>query len=185
MNMPNNNVIVPAQNEQKPYKLYRNISIFVLTAVVLTVAWIFLFRNTEATTTDTAFVNEVVTLTNKDRKAANLPELTVNKKLSDAAHAKALDMLHNNYFAHVSPSGKTPWSWMEAENYNYIYAGENLAINFKTAEATEAAWMNSPSHRENILGKNYTEIGVAEAQGVLNGQPTIVVVEMFGTEVTY
>lgn len=185
MNMPNTNVIVPAPKEQKSYKLYRNISIFVLTAAVLVSAWIFLFKDTTATTTDTAFVNQVVTLTNNDRKSAGLAELTVNKKLSDAAYAKALDMIKNNYFAHVSPSGKTPWVWMEAENYNYIYAGENLAINFKTPEATETAWMNSPSHKENIMNKNYKEIGIAEAQGVMNGQPTIVVVEMFGTEVTY
>lgn len=165
--------------------MYRSVSIFVLTAVALAMAWVFLFKDTAAVTPDTTFVNTVVTLTNKDRTDAGLPALTINKKLSDAAYAKALDMLANNYFAHVSPSGKTPWSWMDAENYNYIYAGENLAINFKTPQETETAWMNSPSHRENIMSKNYTEVGIAEAQGVLNGQPAIVVVEMFGSEVKY
>lgn len=170
--------------EQKPYKVYRNISIVVLTAVVLALAWIFLFHDTTATTTDTVFVSNVVALTNKDRVANGLPELTINTKLSDAAYEKALDMIDNNYFAHVSPAGKTPWYWMEQEGYNYIYAGENLAINFKTPEATQTAWMNSPSHRENILSTNYKEIGVAQATGVVNGQQTVVVVEMFGTEIT-
>lgn len=179
---PKNNLIL---QEQKPYKVYRSISITVLTAVVLALGWVFLFKNTAATTTDTAFVSNVVVLTNKDRTANGLSELKVNTKLSEAAYQKALDMIKNDYFAHVSPSGKTPWSWMEAENYDYIYAGENLAINFKTPDATETAWMNSPSHRENILNKNYDEIGVAEAVGVINGQESVVVVAMFGTEVTY
>lgn len=176
---------VVTKTDETPYKAYRSVSIFVLTAVVLALGWVFIFKDTNAVTTDTTFVNNVVNLTNKDRKAAGLSELTINKKLSDAAYAKALDMLQNNYFAHVSPSGKTPWSWMEAENYNYIYAGENLAINFKTPEETETAWMNSPSHKENILGKNYSEVGIAEARGTMNGQPAVVVVEMFGTEVSY
>lgn len=173
--------------QAKPSKVYRNISIAVFSAVVIAIGWIFLFAqpNTQATTPDTSFVSKVFTLTNEDRKANGLSELTINKKLSDAAYAKAQDMIKNNYFAHVSPAGKTPWSWMEAEKYNYIYAGENLAINFNTPEATEVAWMNSPSHRENILSKNYKEIGIAEVRGTVNGQPSIVVVAMFGTEISY
>ncbi len=171
--------------EQKPSKVYRNVSIAVFTLVVLVLGWVFIFTDSSATTPDTAFVSNVVKLTNQDRKEAGLTELTVNKKLSDAAYAKAQDMIKNNYFAHVSPSGKTPWSWMEAQKYNYIYAGENLAINFKTPQDTETAWMNSPSHRKNILSENYKEIGVAEVSGVINGQQSVIVVEMFGTEVSY
>ncbi len=41
--------------------------------------------------------------------------------------------------------------------------------------------MNSPKHRENILNGNFTEIGIATAQGVYQGRPTVFVVELFGT----
>ncbi|WP_418263425.1 CAP domain-containing protein [Flavobacterium faecale] len=38
--------------------------------------------------------------------------------------------------------------------------GENVAYNFKTAESVVAAWLNSPAHKENIVG-NYTHFGIA------------------------
>ena len=57
--------------------------------------------------------------------------------------------------------GTTPWSWIEKENYDYNYAGENLAMDFQSAEKMEEAWMASPTHRANILNGKYREIGMA------------------------
>ncbi len=94
---------------------------------------------------------------------------------------KAEDMLTNNYFSHTSPAGITPWKWIEDADYDYNYAGENLAMDFTSAEKMNDAWLTSPTHRANILNEKYKDIGVAVKEGVINGRATIVVVQMFGS----
>lgn len=123
----------------------------------------------------------IIDLTNQTRENLNLPKLKVNDKLMQAAAAKAQDMAQNQYFAHVSPAGVTPWSWMSQVGYKYKYAGENLAVHFTSAEGVQEGWLASPSHRANIVNKNYTEIGIGVAQGEFEGYPTTFVVQMFGT----
>lgn len=123
----------------------------------------------------------IVTLTNSDRKENGLGTLSVNPTLQAAAQLKLNDMIKYGYFAHTSPSGITPWHWFEAAGYNFVYAGENLAINFDESEDVQRAWLNSPTHRANVLSPNFTEIGIATAEGMRNGHKTTFVVEMFGT----
>ncbi len=107
--------------------------------------------------------------------------LTANVTLEKAAKMKAEDMAKNEYFAHTSPSGKTPWYWLDQAGYNFKYAGENLAVNFVGSEDVENAWMASPLHKENILNPKFKEIGIATATGTYQGKEVIFVVEFFGT----
>lgn len=123
----------------------------------------------------------LVDLTNGDRVANNLGGLTVNATLVKAAQAKADDMAAKSYFAHRSPEGLDSWYWFEQAGYDYQHAGENLAVDFSDSTDVERAWMNSPTHRENILNGKYTEIGIATASGYYQGRPTTFVVQMFGT----
>lgn len=120
-------------------------------------------------------------LTNQDRSAIGLPPLTISPTLNEAAQEKANDMATNSYFAHTSPDGKTPWYWLSQVGYNYSYAGENLAVNFTDSQAVATAWMNSPTHRANILKANYTQVGTGVAEGVYQGNETIFVAQDFGT----
>lgn len=124
---------------------------------------------------------DILMLTNQDRAEYGLPSLKENATLNTAARLKAGDMVLNMYFAHVSPQGKTPWFWFKKAGYQYKHAGENLAVKFITSEAVEKGWMNSPTHRANILNTHYTEIGVATADGVYKGKKTTFIVEVFGT----
>jgi len=124
---------------------------------------------------------KMIDLTNRSREEKGLPILTVNQKLTDAAEAKAGDMFKFQYFDHNSPSGVTPWDWIKASGYNYHYAGENLAIDFITAESAHKALMASDSHRENILNQNYTEIGVAVKKGIFEKSESIIIVMEFGS----
>ncbi len=126
--------------------------------------------------------NAIIELVNNARKEASTRALARNDSLQKAAEEKAQDMLDNNYFAHVSPQGKSPWFWFESVGYDYNYAGENLAINYKNAEEEQTAWMNSPLHRKNILNPAYQEIGVAVKEGTIDGQKAIVAVQMFGSK---
>lgn len=129
-------------------------------------------------------IENVISQTNKARKAEDVAALTENAKLDEAAKNKAADMIKNDYFAHISPTGKSPWEWIIESGYDYRFAGENLAINFTKAEDQQNAWMDSPLHRKNVLNGQYEEIGVAVEHGKINGIETIVTVQMFGTQVT-
>lgn len=124
--------------------------------------------------------NEVIALTNMQREKAGLPSLKVNSLLTQAAQAKADYMFAQNFWAHNSPDGTTPWFFFKQMGYNYRYAGENLARDFSDSSSIISAWMNSPTHRDNILSNRYDEIGVVVVNGILQGQETTLVIQMFG-----
>ena len=117
--------------------------------------------------------------TNKIRAKKGLNSLTLNASLSAAAQNKANHMFSEDYWAHISPSGVKPWDFILAQGYDYQYAGENLAKNFNSSRDVVDAWYDSPSHRENLLGTDYDEVGFAVVNGRLNGQETTLVVQMF------
>jgi len=125
----------------------------------------------------------LVDLTNKDRLAFGLQPLKVNPVLVQAASHKAKDMIDNDYFAHISPTGITPWYWFKKIGYSYQIAGENLAIGFVDSAEVETAWKNSPSHRQNLLNPNFKEIGIAVLSGEFQGKQATVVVQFFGNPV--
>ena len=129
------------------------------------------------------YSDTLVELANQDWAASDLSALTVSPLLTAAASAKADDMVANDYFAHYSPTGISPWYWIAKTGYDFVYAGENLAIDFTDSDAVNAAWLASPEHRANILNVHYTQIGIATAEGMYQGQETTFVVEMFGTPV--
>lgn len=124
--------------------------------------------------------SELLQQTNEQRAKYNLPPLTLSTRLSQAAALKADNMFTLNYWAHFAPDGTSPWDFMHQANYQYEYAGENLAKNFLFSKNVVDAWMDSPTHRENILRSEYTEVGYAIKNGTLNGEETTLVVQMFG-----
>ncbi|MEK7160427.1 MAG: CAP domain-containing protein [Patescibacteria group bacterium] len=128
--------------------------------------------------------NVLIELTNGDRLQKNLQPLKTNARLEHAALLKAKDMAEKGYFEHLSPDGKTPWSWLEQTGYDYQWAGENLAVNFVDSKDIEDAWMNSAGHRANILDVHFTEIGIAALPGVYKNKPAIFVVQFFGLPVS-
>jgi len=125
-------------------------------------------------------VEDLLALTNQQREENGLAVLNLDVDLSAAAFQKAEDMFIDNYWAHVAPDGTTPWQFIEGSHYSYLYAGENLAKDFADSEGVVAAWMASPTHRDNILKKEYQDIGFAVVNGKLNGEETTLVVQMFG-----
>lgn len=129
-------------------------------------------------------VDKLYQLTNEQRLNNNLPLLTLNSSLSLAAQKKAENMFAENYWSHYSPDGKTPWDFILGAGYQYEYAGENLAKNFLFSNGVVDAWMNSSTHRENILKKEYTEVGYAIVNGILNGEQTTIVVQEFAKPMT-
>jgi len=118
---------------------------------------------------------------NQTRQSVGLKPLAENEKLNQAAEMKAQNMVQNNYFAHTSPAGISPWYWFGQAGYKYKYAGENLAIGFFESEEVYNAWINSPSHKANIVNPNYTEVGTAIMSAPAQGN-SIIVVQEFGSQ---
>lgn len=179
------NYFIPHQgNDHQPHFL-RDTSIGVIVAIVcmvtiisgaLSIPSIATKLNYLATILPTVLVAE----TNASRVEVGHNELTTNATLAYAAQLKANDMAEKGYFAHISPDGTTPWYWIQKAGYSYSDAGENLAVNFVDSEEVHNAWMNSPTHRANILRDGFTEIGIATASGMYNGRSAIFVVQYFG-----
>jgi hypothetical protein len=125
--------------------------------------------------------SQVISLTNAERARSGLAPLTVNSKLTSAALSKGQDMFNDQYWAHIAPDGKEPWSFIGESGYSYRVAGENLARDFSNSTDMMGAWMRSPTHKANIVNTRYQEIGIAVIDGVLGGHETTLVVQMFGT----
>ncbi len=125
-------------------------------------------------------VEQLFSAINAKRAEAGLGALVLDQRLSRAAALKAQDMFTNNYWAHNAPNGKTPWEFVTVAGYRYRVAGENLAKNFSVSSGVIDAWMASSTHRENIMRGDYKDIGFAVVNGVLGGEETTLVVQMFG-----
>ncbi len=160
-----------------------SLTVFVIGIVVLEGAYLAQIKLVFPNTSFLASVlpGTLVALTNQDRTANDVPAVTENATLDRAATLAAQDMASKGYFAHVSPSGVTPWDWLDQVGYQYTYAGENLAVNFTDSTAVENAWMASPEHHANIVKPQYTQVGIGVANGMYQGQQTTFVVTFFAT----
>lgn len=124
----------------------------------------------------------LLSATNKERLNKGAPALQPNSSLAAAAQAKANDMIARNYWSHNTPDGKEPWIFIDQTGYKYQKAGENLAYGFLTSDDTVTGWMNSQTHRDNLLDSNFTEVGFGFSNGEnfnSNGEETVVVA-MYG-----
>lgn len=129
--------------------------------------------------------SEIIRLTNIERQKKGVGEVKESHLLNKAALEKARNMFEEDYWAHYSPSGKDPWGFITGAGYKFSYAGENLARNFYTSEEVVEAWMDSPTHMENLLNPKYQDIGIAVLEGTLKGKPTVLIVQEFGSPVEY
>jgi len=114
------------------------------------------------------FEKEVLRLTNLERKKRGLKPLKLNQSLAYSARYHAKDMAEDNYFNHDSYDRKKNGRMVKVcgtfqrikafEKFNYM--AENISAGRQTPKSVLKAWMKSPGHKKNILGKNFTEIGI-------------------------
>ena len=107
---------------------------------------------------------KLLELTNKEREKKKLPALKPNPKLFKAARAHAANMAKQEKMEHVL-DGKKPGDRARAAGYRADWIGENIAAGEDwSLEGVVEDWMGSKGHRENILSKKYTEVGVGMAK---------------------
>jgi uncharacterized protein YkwD len=110
------------------------------------------------------FLRELLAAHNRARAENDKPPLTLAPLLTDAALAHARDMAAHGEMSHEGSDGSTPSERVRRAGYRYLTTGENVAYGHKTIDAVMKDWMNSPHHRENILG-DFTEMGAARVNG--------------------
>ena len=96
----------------------------------------------------------VLCLINQQRARSGRAALSPERHLARAASRHASDMARRHYFAHISPSGKSPAARARAAGW-HGNVGEIIAWGcgaLATPRATVGAWLNSPPHRAIMLG---------------------------------
>jgi uncharacterized protein YkwD len=137
-----------------------------------------------ATATAPYDAETVLTAINEARLEADLTPLASSSALELAATSKAQDMVNRSYFGHIGPNSQPFWDFIADVDYKYLRAGENLAVFYSDVESLTEAWLNSPSHRANILNSFYTETGIGIVEGEYQGHSGWYVVQLFALPYT-
>lgn len=102
------------------------------------------------------FLNKI----NDIRLKNNLPVFQIDDNVQNVARLKAQDLAENNYFSHTSNKYGTPFEMLSTSGVNYKTASENIAGN-ASIDGAISSWMNSDSHKNNILSNDFNYTGVA------------------------
>lgn len=141
-----------------------------------------LFLGNLATHGATVDSKTLMDLINFERQQRNLNTLVTNTKLVSAATSKSQDMIDRDYFAHIDPEGNYVWYRVENAGYApYKILGENLAVDFSSSEGMVKAWIDSPSHRANLLHQDFADQGLAALWGDYQNRYTNLTTSLFGT----
>lgn len=175
-------VVVPHKKNQYRPHLIRRHGLAAIFVIVLLLQFVYSGFQPSSILGDTMSVTPAGLLsdTNKARATEGDEPLALNSQLSRAAYLKAKDMFKQQYWAHNAPDGTQPWKWFGDVDYAYSEAGENLARGFHDNDSLVDAWLQSPSHRENVLKSTYTQVGFAVVDGELEGKSTSLVVALYG-----
>lgn len=107
---------------------------------------------------------QVFELVNDVRAERGLPPFQWDEKLARSARKHSQDMVDRSFFSHTNPDGESPFDRMREAGISYRAAAENIAAGQPDAASVLDSWMNSPGHKQNILG-NYRYLGVGVAFG--------------------
>ena len=113
----------------------------------------------------------VLKVSNDTRRAHGLAPLSHDSALATLARLHSSDMLEHNYFSHKNASGCNSTCRMTESGYAWEKMGENIHMmsgyNYSVEESAKKIvrdWMNSPSHRANLLNPKFTHVGLGVAQ---------------------
>jgi uncharacterized protein YkwD len=102
-------------------------------------------------------------LVNKERSRRGLPALGPDGRLDSAAQRHSSDQARHRRMTHNGSDGSSPSKRISRAGYNWNSCGENVAYGYNNEATCMHEWMESPGHRANILGRQYTHLGSAVA----------------------
>jgi hypothetical protein len=109
-------------------------------------------------------LHEMAVAINQVRVAHGLPPLKLNPDLCRAAQLMSDEILLTGNFGHIDSEGRRADARARMFGYEFEWLGENLAAGQSSAERALQAWLNSLSHRENLLNPAYREMGLGYTQ---------------------
>jgi uncharacterized protein YkwD len=109
-------------------------------------------------------LDDLLAAHNKVRAEQKLPPLRLNSRLNDAARGHARDMAEHTKLTHEGSDGSDIKTRIKRTEYHYQEISENVAAGQDSVGEAMNTWLESPPHRENILG-NFTEVGGAVVRG--------------------
>jgi|GEM_PF-1396851 len=173
----------PKEQPPKPALLKPRVVLFFIAVLLITKFIGIVLETASPTEASDLTISSIFNAINKERSLRNLVTLNTNDKLGYAAQSKSDDIIERKYFAHVDPDGHYIWDKIVAAGYSpYTELGENLAIEFSNTESLVAAWMNSPTHRANILQEGFRDQGMGLSLGdTALGQYSSAIANTFGT----
>ncbi len=125
-------------------------------------------------------IDGIIYYTNIERTKIGLKPLSKNIFLNNSASKKMDDMFSRQYFEHTAPDNKTVVDLVKDSGYKFQIVGENLALgHFDNDKDLVQAWMNSPTHKDNILNAKYTEIGIGVGVANYKGKNQWIAVQHF------
>lgn len=154
--------------------------LFIFALLALPIGVLFNFSQIKNQIYTAVLPSIVVSLSNQSRLSADLPSLKINTKLQKAAQLQAQNMADGSYLSATIPVDQKSWHWLDEVGYNYVSAGENIAVDLNNSSDSEVGWLNSSEQRKNILDKKYTETGIGIARGNYQGRDAAFIVQYFG-----
>lgn len=113
------------------------------------------------------FERKILETINNQRAANNLPPLAWSEEVARIARLHSENMAKYKFFSHIGQDGLAVDDRADSIGLSKWRAiGENIAYNrgFENPVAfTCESWMNSPSHRENLLSRRWKETGIGVA----------------------
>lgn len=123
-----------------------------------------LFSDKEWKEINKGMERQIFTISNIYRNRFNLKSLIFDDDVSEVALLHSKDMVNQKYFSHDRPDGTGLKERLSEGDILYLMAGENIAAYHTDAPAAVEGWLNSEGHREALLHKEYTHIGIGVYQ---------------------
>lgn len=133
---------------------------------------------------------DVVARINAQRTSRGLRALRVSRGLTAAAKYHTNQMGQLGFFEHESVNGAPFWRRIQRfypARRGYWSVGENIFWESPDTRAATAVreWMHSPPHRQNILNREWREIGISAkhfeaAPGAFGGRSATIITTDFG-----
>lgn len=96
------------------------------------------------------------------RNGSGMPPVVLDDLLTEAAQSHARFMADKQVLSHTGLNGSSVADRVDAAGYKWNSVGECVASGYTHADATIAAWADSPGHRRIMIG-DYKHVGFGYA----------------------
>ena len=118
---------------------------------------------TPPTDTGTGWADQFKAKLNNARAQGGAPAVRLCPALMRSAQGHSADQAARNTLTHTGANGSDTGARIRAAGYNGARAwSENVAMGYLDIDSVIAAWLASPTHRQNLLGKGYEHFGIAK-----------------------